>query len=51
MDLKQLRVYDGSDNGGNGRVCVAVNGKIFDVTRVIFKSFNCLEMRNQTGMT
>ncbi|XP_023332818.1 membrane-associated progesterone receptor component 2 [Eurytemora carolleeae] len=33
MDLKQLREYDGSDNGGKGRVCVAVNGKIFDVTR------------------
>lgn len=31
MTLEQLKQYDGS--GEHGRVCVAVNGKIFDVTR------------------
>lgn len=31
MTLEQLKQYDGM--GEHGRVCVAVNGKIFDVTR------------------
>ncbi|KAF2368544.1 Cytochrome b5-like heme/steroid binding domain [Trinorchestia longiramus] len=31
MTLKQLRQYDG--HGEHNRVCVAVNGKIFDMTR------------------
>ncbi|XP_068214252.1 membrane-associated progesterone receptor component 1 isoform X2 [Palaemon carinicauda] len=31
MTLEQLRQYDGS--GEHGRICVAVNSKIFDVTR------------------
>merc|ERR1739838_1023972 len=31
MTLEQLRQYDGT--GDDGRVCVAVNSKIFDVTR------------------
>ncbi|KAG7159427.1 membrane-associated progesterone receptor component 1-like isoform X2 [Homarus americanus] len=31
MNLAQLKQYDGT--GEHGRVCVAVNGKVFDVTR------------------
>lgn len=31
MTLQQLRQYDGT--GEHNRVCVGVNGKIFDVTR------------------
>ena len=31
MTLEQLKKYDGTDE--EGRVCVAVNGKVFDVTR------------------
>ncbi|MCL4143202.1 UNVERIFIED_CONTAM: hypothetical protein GTU68_020379 [Idotea baltica] len=31
MTLEQLRKYDGTD--ADGRVCVGVNGKVFDVTR------------------
>lgn len=31
MTLEQLRKYDGHDE--DGRVCIAVNGKIFDVTK------------------
>ena len=31
MNLRQLRQYDGT--GPDGRVLVAVNGKVFDVTR------------------
>lgn len=31
MTLEQLKQFDGS--GEHERVCVAVNGKIFDVTR------------------
>ena len=31
MTLMQLRKYDG--NGEDGRVCVAVCGKIYDVTK------------------
>ncbi|UYV68154.1 hypothetical protein LAZ67_5003213 [Cordylochernes scorpioides] len=31
MDLAELRKYDGK--GPDGRICLAVNGKIFDVTR------------------
>lgn len=31
MTLEQLRQYDGT--GEHNRVCVGVNGKIFDVTR------------------
>ena len=31
ISLEQLHKYDGTDE--NGRVCVAVNGKVFDVTR------------------
>ena len=33
MTLQQLRVYDGVSEGSDGRICVAVNGKIFDVTK------------------
>ena len=33
MTLQQLRVYDGLSEGSDGRICVAVNGKIFDVTK------------------
>jgi predicted heme/steroid binding protein len=35
MTLQQLRKYDGVSPESEGRICVAVNGKIFDVTRVI----------------
>ncbi|CAI9740305.1 Hypothetical predicted protein [Octopus vulgaris] len=31
MTIEELRKYDGTDE--DGRVCIAVNGKIFDVTR------------------
>ncbi len=31
MTLMQLRKYDG--HGEDGRVCVAVNGKIYDMTK------------------
>jgi predicted heme/steroid binding protein len=34
MTLEQLRKYDGASPESQGRICVAVNGKIFDVTRV-----------------
>merc|ERR1712045_218514 len=30
---QQLKVYDGVAPEGGGRICVAVNGKIFDVTK------------------
>jgi len=33
MDLSELKQYDGLTEKCNGRICVAVNGKIFDVTR------------------
>jgi len=33
MTLQQLGVYDGKSEGSEGRICVAVNGKIFDVTK------------------
>jgi len=33
MTLGELKVYDGSSEECQGRICVAVNGKIFDVTR------------------
>merc|ERR1719305_781956 len=33
MTLQQLKVYDGESSESNGSICVAVNGKIFDVTR------------------
>jgi len=33
MTLQQLKVYDGQSEGSDGRICVAVNGKIFDVTK------------------
>merc|ERR1719447_1685079 len=33
MTLQQLRVYDGESEACDGSICVAVNGKIFDVTR------------------
>ena len=33
MTLQQLRIYDGLSEGSDGRICVAVNGKIFDVTK------------------
>ena len=33
MTLQQLRQYDGLSEGSDGRICVAVNGKIFDVTK------------------
>lgn len=33
MTLQQLRKYDGVSPESEGRICVAVNGKIFDVTR------------------
>lgn len=33
MTLQQLKIYDGLAEEGEGRICVAVNGKIFDVTR------------------
>ena len=33
MSLQQLKVYDGVAPEGGGRICVAVNGKIFDVTK------------------
>ncbi|GAB1609080.1 membrane-associated progesterone receptor component 1-like [Argonauta hians] len=31
MTIKEMKKYDGTDE--DGRVCIAVNGKIFDVTR------------------
>lgn len=31
MTLEQLRKYDGTDE--HGRLCLAVNGKVFDVTK------------------
>ncbi len=34
MTLSELKVYDGESEQCGGRICVAVNGKIFDVTRV-----------------
>jgi hypothetical protein len=34
MTLEQLRKYDGTSPESEGRICVAVNGKIFDVSRV-----------------
>merc|ERR1712122_192133 len=33
MTLQQLRQYDGVSEASAGRICVAVNGKIFDVTK------------------
>ena len=33
MTLQQLKVYDGLSEDCEGRICVAVNGKIFDVTK------------------
>jgi len=33
MTLQQLKVYDGESVVCGGSICVAVNGKIFDVTR------------------
>jgi len=33
MTLEQLKVYDGESEESEGRICVAVNGKIFDVTK------------------
>jgi len=33
MTLGELKVYDGASEECGGRLCVAVNGKIFDVTR------------------
>lgn len=33
MTVQQLRVYDGESEECDGSICVAVNGKIFDVTR------------------
>merc|ERR1712083_456391 len=33
MTLQQLRQYDGVSESNAGRICVAVNGKIFDVTK------------------
>jgi len=33
MTLQQLRQYDGVSESSAGRICVAVNGKIFDVTK------------------
>ena len=33
MTLQQLRMYDGQSATSDGRICVAVNGKIFDVTK------------------
>jgi len=33
MTLQQLKVYDGAKEECGGSICVAVNGKIFDVTR------------------
>ena len=33
MTLQQLRQYDGVSDESGGRICVAVNGKIFDVTK------------------
>jgi len=33
MTLEDLRIYDGESEACEGRICVAVNGKIFDVTR------------------
>ena len=33
MTVQQLRVYDGESEECGGSICVAVNGKIFDVTR------------------
>ena len=47
MMIDELREYDGKKN--NGRILIAVNGKIFDVTRgkkfygpgsIIYKLFN-----------
>ena len=31
LNLQQLREHDG--NGKDGRICVAVNGKVYDVTK------------------
>ena len=33
MTLQQLKQYDGVSENSGGRICVAVNGKIFDVTK------------------
>ena len=33
MTLQQLRQYDGISEGSDDRICVAVNGKIFDVSK------------------
>jgi len=33
MTLAELKQYDGLSEGSGGHICVAVNGKIFDVTR------------------
>ena len=33
MTLQQLKVYDGLTEECEGKICVAVNGKIFDVTK------------------
>ena len=33
MTLQQLRVYDGESEESGGSICLAVNGKIFDMTR------------------
>ena len=32
--MAELKVYDGASEACDGHICVAVNGKIFDVTRV-----------------
>lgn len=34
MDLKELHKYDGK--GPDGRVCIAINGKVFDCSRTHF---------------
>jgi len=33
MTLEQLKIYDGESEESGGRICVAVNGKVFDVTK------------------
>merc|ERR1712170_72174 len=33
MTLQQLKQYDGVSEVSGGKICVAVNGKIFDVTK------------------
>ena len=41
MTLEQLKEYNGT--GPEGRVLVAVNGKIFDVTKGIKIHFTCCQ--------